>query len=192
MKKTKSGAIKIILSSLWWMLLICLALLLVTVIGAKMRGEVPKVFGYSVMRIVSGSMEDEIPTGSYILVKECDPADVKKGDIISFYSDDKSILGYPNTHKVVDDPKKSGEEYYYTTKGTANMSADSVPARGSRLIGVYVKDLDFLTRFSSFLDGNVIFCVLLVLQIATFAMIIYSFAVKKNDKEEGEEGENKN
>ena len=50
--------VKAVLSAIWWAALILLAVLLVNIIGAKMRGEVPRVFGYSVMNIVSGSMDD--------------------------------------------------------------------------------------------------------------------------------------
>ena len=55
---TKRRCIRFIrytLSALWWCVLLLLFALLVCIIGAKLRGEVPKIFGYSVMQIVSGS-----------------------------------------------------------------------------------------------------------------------------------------
>ena len=83
-REKRSLVIKKTLGALWWVLIIGLSILMFSIIGAKMRGEVPKVFGHSVMKIVSGSMETEIPEGSYILIKEIDPAEVKEGDVITF------------------------------------------------------------------------------------------------------------
>ena len=53
--------------------------IMVYVLAQKARGEVPKFFGFCVLQIVSGSMETEIPTGSYILVKETDADEIEKG-----------------------------------------------------------------------------------------------------------------
>ena len=70
-------AIKITSSVLWWCALGLIFVIMVSVIGAKMTGKVPSVCGYSVMHIISGSMEEEIPQGSYILVKRISPDEVK-------------------------------------------------------------------------------------------------------------------
>ena len=53
-KKTKKkSALGITLSALWWSAVVLLILLLVNILGAKMTGNVPRVFGYSIMNIVS-------------------------------------------------------------------------------------------------------------------------------------------
>ena len=59
-KKQKAGRIvRVSFVSLWWISVALLAMLLVNIFSAKIRGEVPTVFGYSVMNIVSGSMENK-------------------------------------------------------------------------------------------------------------------------------------
>ena len=85
-KKKILSAVKISLGVIWWLFVSLLVIILINIFSAKMSGRVPSVFGYSVMNIVSGSMEDEIPKDSYILIKRIDPAEVKKDDIICFYS----------------------------------------------------------------------------------------------------------
>ena len=50
------------------------------------KGEVPSVFGFSVLRLQTGSMEPEYKTGSVIVAKKTDADDLKVGDVISFYS----------------------------------------------------------------------------------------------------------
>ena len=75
-------AVKISAKVLWWSFTVLLVILLVNILGSKIRGKVPSVFGYSVVKIVSGSMEDTIPRGSYILIKKTPPEDVGTDDII--------------------------------------------------------------------------------------------------------------
>ena len=179
-KKTKKkSALGITLSALWWSAVVLLALLLVNILGAKMTGNVPSVFGYSIMNIVSGSMEDEIPKGSYILIKKIDPEDVKREDVICFYSTDPTIYGMPNTHRVVEDPIKTDSGYEFVTRGDANHQNDKVNAEGDRLIGIYVKNLDGLTSFSEFLSGNTIVFVIIGLQFAIVAVVAYNMIVLK-------------
>ena len=187
-REKRSLVIKKTLGALWWVLIIGLAILMFSIIGAKMRGEVPKVFGHSVMKIVSGSMETEIPEGSYILIKEIDPAEVKEGDVITFFSSDYAIYGLPNTHRVVEPPIVTDGGIEFVTRGDANPTNDKVTARGDRLIGIYVRRLDGLTEFASALDGGGMMILMLVLEAFIFAMAAWMF-VKAKKKAQGEQDE---
>ena len=178
---------------LWWSLTVVLIVGIFGIMTAKMRGEVPYFFGYSVMNIVSGSMEDTIPEGSYILIKKTDPSEIRKGDIICFYSDDPKIKGFPNTHAVVEDPIEGENGLEFVTKGEANPTNDPVTAKGSRLIGRYVKNLDLLTRFSKALDGNTMLIISTALTVLCAGMMIASVFLKmKNDPEDESDGQNTN
>ncbi len=187
-KKAKVyNAIKVGSSIAWWSVLILLALLLLNVFSAKMSGKVPTVFGYSVMHIVSGSMEDEIPKDSYILIKKTAPDKIKRDDIICFYSTDPIIYGIPNTHRVVGEPEIRDGKYYFTTKGDASPAPDKVEAEGDRLIGVYVTRLDGLSAFAGALDGGALIIIIIVLQIAMLGMVVYSAVVAKSKEKEGDD-----
>ena len=185
-KKRILRAAKIGMAVIWWSFVTVLAVLLVNIFAAKMSGKVPHVFGYSVMNIVSGSMEDEIPQGSYIIIKRVDPEEICKGDIICFYSTDPLIYGLPNTHRVVEEPILSGGEYFFVTRGDANPTDDKVLAEGSRLIGVYVTKFDGLNAFASLLDKGFLMIVIIVLQIAMTCMIVYGAVVTKKEKTKGD------
>ncbi len=186
-KKTKKkSALGITLSALWWSAVVLLVLLLVNILGAKMTGNVPRVFGYSIMNIVSGSMEDEIPRGSYILIKKVEPEKVKRGDVICFYSTDPQIYGLPNTHRVVEDPINNNGSIEFVTRGDANPINDKETAKGENLIGVYVKRLDTLTAFSNALKGNMMIFVIISLQICMFGMTLFAvIAIKVNKNSDG-------
>lgn len=187
MSKTKAKIIiKTVLSAAWWAALALLFVTMISIIGAKLRGEVPKLFGYSVMQVISGSMEDDIPKGSFILVKSEDPENIKKDDIISFYSDDMTIQGYPNTHRVVEDPIITDEGIEFVTRGDANPENDRVTAKGDKLIGKYVKNLDGLTRLSVALEGNTMMIIIGVILMASVFMITYTAVLESKKSSESE------
>ncbi len=169
-------------SAVWWLILVLLAVLLVNIFGAKLTGNVPSIFGYSVMNIVSGSMEDEIPKDSYILIKKVLPEEIEKDDIICFYSSDPKIYGLPNTHRVVEEPIVTDRGIEFVTKGDANPINDTETAKGDMLIGVHVKNLDGLTSFANSLSGNATIIVILCLQICIIVMAVYAFTLSKKNK----------
>lgn len=185
-KKKLVKTIRLSAVTAWWCVLVLLFVLLANIFGAKLLGKVPSVFGYSVMNIISGSMEDEIPKGSYILIKKQDAEEVERGDIICFYSSDPLIYGMPNTHRVVDIIE--GEQIEFVTRGDANLGEDKVTAKGEDLIGVYVKRLDGLTAFSDFLKGNMLICILIGLQICIVSMFCHAIIAAKKKKDEGAGG----
>jgi signal peptidase I len=172
MSKKVTRILKTTASALWWALLIGGVVLVVTLIAAHMRGEVPRLFGYSLINIVSGSMEPDIKKGDYILIEEVDPAEVRENDIICFYSTDPSIYGYPNTHRVVAEPYIENGTYHYVTKGDANLIPDKQPARGDRLIGRYVTNLNTMTSFLEFISNNMLMVVVLPLGLGMIVMYV--------------------
>ena len=174
----KSTVVKKIAAVLWWVATILVAIMIVRILAAKVKGEVPLFFGYSVMNIVSGSMEDTIPEGSYILIKKADPSEIRKGDIICFYSDDPAIRGYPNTHTVVEDPVQGENGLEFVTKGDANPTKDSVNARAEKLIGKHVTNLDFLTDFSVMLEEKGLMIITLVLPVLCAICMVGTIYVK--------------
>ena len=172
MSKKVIRVLKTTASAIWWGLLIGGIILVVTLLSAHMRGEVPRLFGYSLINIVSGSMEPDIKQGSYILIEKIDPSEVEKDDIICFYSTDPSIYGYPNTHAVVEEPYMENGEYYYVTQGKANLIPDQQPAQGSRLIGRYVTTLGAMTSFLEFISSNMLMVIVLPMGLGMLAMYV--------------------
>lgn len=183
MQKTKViKVVKLTLSALWWVVLVLLALLLMSILGAKLRGEVPKVFGYSVMHIISDSMGETIPKGSYILIKETDPEIIEKDDIICFLSDDPAIYGFPNTHRVVEDPIVTDSGIEFVTRGDANHGNDTVTAKADKLVGRYVKTMGILKSFSDMLDAGGLITIMGVLLVAMSIIFLYSWLIKLKEE----------
>lgn len=175
----KKRIIKLISNVLSTLLTVALIITLISVFSAQMRGEVPSILGFSILKVVSGSMEDTIPTGVYILVQRVKPEDVNIDDIICFYSEDPKIYGYPNTHRVVEDPIKTENGYEYVTMGDANFKPDDYNATSDKLIGKYVKSLPRLTAVASFFTGNYSLLFIMGIQLAFAVMVVYSLIKRR-------------
>ncbi len=180
-QSSKCKPVKAVLSALWWTVTALLIVILAVIMSAKLQGKVPQIFGYSVMRIATGSMEPDLMVGDYILVRECDPDDVKKGDIISFYSKDPAIYGLPNTHSVAEEPTVTDSGIEFVTRGVANVKNDDYRVSEDMLIGKYVATLGFLSGFSAFSGGNFMFVLIMILQAALLFVVALSIFKKTPD-----------
>lgn len=97
---------------------------------------VPRVIGYELYTVVSGSMEPDIPVGSLVYIRGEAPEDVKEEEVIAFYGakDSNAII----THRVVENRVVMGE---FITKGDANQTNDMNPIPYDNFIGKVVLDL---------------------------------------------------
>ena len=191
LKKKFLAVLRYAAVALWWLALLLVMVLFCGIVGSKYRGEVPYFFGYSVMNIVSGSMEDTIPAGTYILIQKTDASEIKKGDIICFYSDDPAIKGYPNTHTVVEDPIYGENGIEFVTKGDANLLKDEETAKGDKLIGRYVTNLPLLTKFAQSLRGNGVYFFMIILGVLCTGFMIgpLFFRSQSDENEDSPNGE---
>lgn len=175
---------KKILSALSYLFLAFIVVITIGVVVDKVRGEVPDVFGFSILHITTGSMEDEIMENSYVLIRKCDADDVGEDDIITFYSPDPSIYGMLNTHRIVSVKEENGERVFIT-KGDANLTEDTYPVPEERLVGRYVKTLTFITSLTSFFQTQASLIVIVILWIVLIGMMAFNLIHKI--KEEGKE-----
>ncbi len=97
---------------------------------------VPKLLGYEVFSVISGSMEPAIPAGSIVYVEDAEGKEIEPGDIIAFKKDGDTV-----THRVVENRVSDGE---FITKGDANASDDIFPVRYKELIGRVKRHIPYL------------------------------------------------
>lgn len=136
----------------------------VSVLGAT-AGEVPSVFGFSVLQVSTGSMEPEYMTGSVVVVRKSDVKELKVGDVISFYSMDETISGKVNTHRIIKiDYMLDGDEPIFTTQGDRNELPDKDKVHAVNVIGKVVYDLGTVSGsiISVLQNPNVIFFVIVL------------------------------
>lgn len=95
---------RLIKNIICWVLIIVLAFTLIVFLTTRIQGNTPSVFGYSIYRISSGSMEPELMIGDVILDKVVnDETEIAVGDVITFEGGSQ-FDGKLVTHKVIKAP----------------------------------------------------------------------------------------
>ena len=123
-------------------------LILLAVIAVSAPLTVPRLLGYEMYQVVSGSMEPELPVGSVVYVKTVRPEEIREGDVIAFHKDDDDVV----THRVV---ANYGFDGKFTTKGDANEVQDFDPVPYSALIGRVEHHVPVIGAFMGLLAGTV-------------------------------------
>ena len=171
-------------SIVWTILFTLLVLLIFSIISAKYKGEVPSVFGLSIIEVTTGSMEDKIPAGTHVLIVKTPADKIKINDIICFYSDDPEIKGYLNTHRVVKDPIITENGIEFVTKGDAALEEDEYTAKGDKLVGKYLTNLDFMKTLMKITEPKNMFILVIVINIGLAAMFITTTMISKKEADE--------
>ena len=140
-------------------------------------GQVPQVLGYSVFRVITGSMEPEIPQDALLVVKKTEPEAVQPGDVISFFSPDPALEGAVNTHRVVR-VEQHGGDTWFITKGDANDIEDSYPLNARLLVGKAVFVSARLGVAVSLLSNPLVFGAVIMLPLLVILLMNLFRAVR--------------
>ena len=140
-------------------------------------GQVPQVLGYSVFRVMTGSMEPEIREDSLLVVQKTPPEDIAPGDVISFFSPDPMLEGAVNTHRVVRVEKENGR-IQFITKGDANVIEDTYPVDASALVGKAVFKSYWLGKAVSLLANPLVFGIIILLPLLIILLMNLYRAVR--------------
>lgn len=171
-----------------WVIPILLVGLSAYIMICNMQGRAAVVFGGSIVKVVSGSMEPSIHDGDYIIIKKTDSSLLKEGDIICFYSTDDEIYGKMNTHRIV----RRLDDGSFVTKGDTSFSEDVNAVTADKIVGKYVGKVRFLRWLNSFASVKklilaavvVIMSATAVFEVVTIAKVSAECREKKNSSEE--------
>ena len=155
-------------------IVLCAALLALTswfaVSKYILKNKVPSFFGYSILVVSTGSMNDTLVEDDLILIK--DTGDYITGDIVTFIHDGEKT---PTTHRIVeytDDGK-------YITRGDANNTDDRKIVSDDMIFGEVVYRMHTLGMiFGWLIDGGGYIYVISALVIIGFGVFLL-----KDDKE---------
>lgn len=158
--------VRMIKNIICWVLIIVLAFTLIVFVTTRIQGNTPSVFGYSIYRISSGSMEPELMIGDVILDKVVnDESEISVGDVITFEGGsqfDNLIV----THKVIKAPYVDEDcNIMLQTKGVANEIEDT-PIKFSQVRAKMISKIPYIdTLYNLFLSpsGLLIMILLIVL-----------------------------
>lgn len=166
---------------------LAIVMIMITVLSSGSENGSPKtLFGYSYFTVISKSMQDEIPMGSFILVKHIDAGNLEIGDTITYIRDRNTSV----THKIVgiyENYNKSGARGFQT-KGVNNVNPDSDVVYEANVVGKVIFSVPYLGAAMSWLAVNV-YLVFIIFGLC----VIISFCIrgllmkqeKRNAREDG-------
>lgn len=156
------------------------------------KGNAPSIFGYRILRVVSGSMEPAIASGSYIIIKEVEISEIEVGDIVTFVSEEPTIYGLYNTHRIYDICKDTyTDETLYITKGDAYDEPDAYAVTKEQIVGRMVKKLPSgktITKVMATLSNNYVYfgvvIIPLVICLVSYLVQFSEALFGKNDEDD--------
>jgi signal peptidase I len=122
LRQPRPQGIRRTLSLLGQAILFAWVAIVLVVIGLS---QGPRLAGYRVFIVRSGSMAPTIPTGSAVLVRGVPPESLRVGDVITFERTDGGQPPVTVTHRIVE-IVQPGPPILFRTKGDANTVADPV------------------------------------------------------------------
>jgi signal peptidase I len=173
-------------------IILCVILIPIIIINCTMilkqfinKDKVPSVGGIFPMIVLTDSMAGTFDSGSLIICKTADPADVEAGDIICFY--DPTGSGTTTvTHRVARVETDEDGTLSFITKGDANNAEDTSPVPAENLVGVYQFHIDGLGSFAMFMQttqGLILFIALPVLLLIGYDTIRRRIYEKQKDSD---------
>lgn len=178
------SVLKKITNILSWVIIAFLVILIIFVMAAKANNKVPKIFGYGMLKLISGSMEPTYMTDDYILIKSVEKEPLKEGDVIAFYSIDPHIMGKINTHRIVE-IKDNGE---MVTKGDNNSSVDRTTVTKDRVVGKVIKQFPVMTFLGRWLGKTWVIITIVCLAVGgLIAQNAYVFFKNRKNKDAEED-----
>ncbi|MBR1506464.1 MAG: signal peptidase I [Eubacterium sp.] len=184
-KKKKSKFSKIINAFEWIILIACIGLFVYT-FTCTARGKAVKIFGKSLLYVVTGSMEPTIHVGEYVIVQSVPTEKLQYGDIIAFYTENEEIKGKLVIHRIIE----VRDDGTFIVMGDANPVPDEIPIKPENIIGKFERKSILFNWMASFADPRKLLLLLVVIPV--FLLSIYEATtvvnvMKKVRKEKEEE-----
>ncbi|MGN0455810.1 MAG: signal peptidase I [Acutalibacteraceae bacterium] len=148
--KKKRSVLKKISNVILVIVIFILAAVIALTVFTRITGNTPSLFGYSILRVSTGSMEPELKVGDVILTKEVDDVNfLAVGDVITYKGTIGEYADMLITHQIVKAPYEKNGTTYVVTKGIANDIEDQ-PVEASRISSKLVCKIPFLDWLYSF------------------------------------------
>lgn len=165
MKALKRAA-GIFISIVLWAVILLAALFAFTTLATKDSSHVANLAGFTPLSVVSDSMAPTFQAGDLILIRSCDPASLKEGDIVTFHTIINNEFAL-NTHRITE-IQGPADARSYVTKGDNNDIADIHMITDGDIVGKFVARLPHFGRVVEFLSSSMGFLLVIVLPLLIF------------------------
>ena len=181
--KPKQTILRRITGIVGYVIIGALILIIGFVFLSNMKGNVTFIFGKTMMWVRTESMEPTIPARSYILVEKVTAGEIEVGDVIVFRSDDPTLNGAYNTHRV-EDILGANEEF--VTKGDNNPGRDSYTAKADKIVGRYIRNMPVMTAFGRFMSKSTGILITFTVIFGIFLIIYVPDMIRASKRREEE------
>lgn len=148
-------------------LIVIFVVSLIFVMIARISGNSPHLFGYRMLRVATDSMEPELKVGSIILVKNTDPAELKKGDVITYHCEKGPLAGQLITHQIAYEPYEKDGKFYFTTRGIKAGAPDDAEIDDDQIVGKVLYKIPVLGSLYDFFSSKLgLFAIIALIVIA--------------------------
>lgn len=162
-------------------LLVAAVVICILVIGQVLSKGYVSLGGYSLFRVVTGSMEPTIPVGSVLIARETPIREIQPGDIVTYRSRESGMFDVIITHRVLSVYEGADGKMYLETKGDANPYADGDYVDENYLIGkvvFYTGEDNVFAKILNFITGEVGFLACIVLPSILIGMFVMRDCIK--------------
>ena len=156
--------LKVLKMVLYVVITIFVVLFFISVCLQRFSGNRLSFFDYRMFTVVSGSMEPKYNIGDVLISKEIAPEDIKVGDTISYLGKQGTFANKVVTHNVIEIKKDSNGEYYFYTKGLANLIEDPI-VHEDQLYGKVVYKTVLLSFVCKIISTNIGLLLFIVIPI---------------------------
>jgi len=148
------------------------------------------VFGFSFMRVLTHSMQSELPQGSMIITRRVDPTTLEVDNDISFFIDENTVV----THRIIYIYENYNNSGYpaFRTQGIESEHPDRNVVEHINIIGRVIYNSVFLGNASIFLGQHIIpivICTVLLLMLFTTLKIAFTNDKNEDGAQESPSGE---
>lgn len=188
-----SKTIKILGNCIFFPLIFIILLCSIMMYISKTNRQVPSLFGYSVVTVLTGSMEPDFSPGDTVIVKATRVGDLKVGDVIAFYEYQQPGISVgdliQNVENVPQNPTNNSENVDTTISGflgggAANDYQKNV-AQNSNVVFHKIEQISTLTDKSSPYYGKIFFYTTGNTQSSTKAWIMEDYVVGRYQQSSG-------
>ena len=157
------------------------AVVVIALFGRQDAGIPPRsIGGYSISRILTGSMYPELPIDTLIITRQVADHEIEVDSIISFIRTDRRVI----THRVVDiypDHAGSGRPGF-RTQGDAVPTADPEIVHSQNVLGEVIWSSAFFGQVFSFTQDNIVLIILIVAAVGTVALVAKKIILVQGNK----------
>ncbi|MCM3717674.1 signal peptidase I [Fictibacillus phosphorivorans] len=154
---------KILTSIMMFVMVVSIGFLLYTSYQAsKNPDQIPSIFGYKPLTVLSNSMQPAFTAGDLVLVKEKPASEIAVNDVITFKKSDRKLI----THRVIGKMKNG-----FVTKGDSNNVKDSEIVAAENVIGTHVFTIPKAGYVSKFVSSPWGITLLILIPLLSYLLL---------------------